>query len=74
MVFPPNNYFRLKNGDHYQGYIDDEVARDGETITFFSSGPMAPDDPYIVRIADIDLATLAYWDDEKKKWTDFKID
>ncbi|MES2460387.1 MAG: hypothetical protein V4671_07375 [Armatimonadota bacterium] len=69
------HYFRLKNGEHYQGYIEterEEVITD-DAFLFWSSGPMAPDFPVPVRIADIDLTTLRFHNDEDPDWTPFEV-
>lgn len=61
-------YFKLSNGVEYQGWISDI---EDTTFRFYDSGPMAREEHYVLNIEDIDTASFAYWDDEKKKWVDF---
>ncbi len=69
------HYFLLKTGEHYQGYVETEqgeVIKDNAFL-FWSSGPMAPDYPVPVQIADIDLTTLHYHNNEDPSWTPFEV-
>lgn len=60
--------FDLLDGTTYQGWID-EVKKD--TILFYSSGPLAQDEPITVDIANINTDMLYYYDKQRKKWRSY---
>ena len=65
----PRHYFRLVDGTHCQGYIDEVTPT---TIIFIDSGPFARDLPYVFPLTDVLLETLSYWDQSRNAWLDFK--
>ena len=60
-------FFRLSSSEAYQGYIK-EI---GDTVLrFVSGGPRSSYEPFEVPLADIDLETLAYFDEAAGRWTE----
>jgi hypothetical protein len=59
--------FDLHNGEHYEGYIYDVET---EYLIFGSGGPLASDEDIEIRLVDIDLTTLAYFDDRSRCYMD----
>ncbi len=60
--------FKLLDGRQCQGWI---IGLNEGTFEYLDSGPLAKDEPYLFEIANIDVDTFAYWDDEIKKWTEY---
>jgi hypothetical protein len=70
--------FRLRSGQEFLGW----VMEVGEDAILFACAPspfyaqaagteeMSPPDEW-VRFADIELSSLAYWDDVARRWIDF---
>jgi hypothetical protein len=63
--------FDLQNGEHYEGYIC-EIETD--YLMFRSGGPLAPDEDIEIRLLDIDLNTLAYFDEQRRCYMDANWD
>lgn len=63
-------YFKLVSGQECQGWISDINE---ETFEYLDSGPLSRDEPYTFAIADIDVKTFAYWDEEIKTWTEYFV-
>jgi hypothetical protein len=59
--------FDLQNGEHYEGYIC-EIEK--EYLMFGAGGPLAPDREIEIRLVDIDLHTLAYFDEQRRCYLD----
>jgi hypothetical protein len=59
--------FDLHNGEHYEGYICNVET---EHLIFGSGGPLAADEDIEIRLVDIDLTTLAYFDDRSRCYMD----
>jgi hypothetical protein len=59
--------FDLKNGAHYEGYL---FEIEPQYLIFGAGGPLAPDEDIEIRLVDIDLTTLAYFDDRSRCYMD----
>jgi hypothetical protein len=53
--------FDLHNGNHHEGYIC-EIETD--YLLFEEGGPLAPNEDIEIQLVDIDLNTLAYFDEQ----------
>jgi len=54
--------FSINDGTHYEGYMF-EILNDN--FTFLLGGPLAPDEPVEIKISDVDLNSLCYYDDSE---------
>ncbi|BAY93807.1 hypothetical protein NIES3275_58490 [Microchaete diplosiphon NIES-3275] len=63
--FGTKHYFKLNNGQEYQGWIMDIFD---DKFSFADSGPLASEAEIEITIAMVDLATLSYWDETQKLW------
>lgn len=52
--------FDLHNGEHHEGYI---CEIEPEYLMFGEGGPLSSDEEIQIRLSDIDLTTLAYFDE-----------
>jgi hypothetical protein len=59
--------FDLKNRQHYEGYI---LGIENDHLRFGGGGPLAAEADLFIAIQDVDLSTLAYWDDNKGYYMD----
>ncbi|AFY91679.1 hypothetical protein [Chamaesiphon minutus] len=59
--------FDLHNGEHHEGYIYDIES---DYLIFSEGGPLASGEDIEIRLADIDLTTLAYFDDRARCYMD----
>jgi hypothetical protein len=59
--------FNLKNGEHHEGYI---LEIETDYLTFGEGGPLAPAADIEIQLIDLDLKTLAYWDDLRRCYMD----
>ena len=62
------HYFKLLNGQVYQGWITNILE---ETFEYLDSGPLSQDEPYFLKIDEIDTSSFAYYDSLNKKWVDY---
>jgi hypothetical protein len=51
--------FSTNNGIHYEGYMFEIFI---DTFTFYLGGPLASDEPVEIKISDVDLNSLCYYD------------
>jgi hypothetical protein len=63
--------FDLKDGRHCEGYV---LSVEEDHVVFGSGGPLAPDEPECIRLEDVDLSSLSYWDEEKRCRMDARWD
>jgi hypothetical protein len=61
--------FDLKNKQHYEGYI---LKVENNHLRFGEGSPMAAEEDLFIPVQDVDLATLAYWDENKRCYVAFK--
>ncbi|MCB9257040.1 MAG: hypothetical protein H6579_07920 [Chitinophagales bacterium] len=61
-------HFRLLNGLVCEGWI---TAVEGENFRFLSSGPLAQEEELLFEIAQLDFASISYYDKEARKWMEF---
>jgi hypothetical protein len=59
--------FDLNNGEHYEGYI---CEIETEYLIFGAGGPLAPDRDIQIWLIEIDLTTLAYFDERSRCYMD----
>jgi hypothetical protein len=59
--------FDLKNRQHYEGYI---LAIENDYLCFGEGGPIATEEYLFIPILEVDLSTLAYWDENKRCYMD----
>mgnify|MGYP003620017793 CR=1 FL=1 len=60
--------FKSKSGQYYQGWL--EEVKDGY-ICFYDSSPYAKETPYFIKLEDIDVHSLTYYDHLTKSWKPF---
>ncbi|MEM6291413.1 MAG: hypothetical protein AAGA54_09120 [Myxococcota bacterium] len=58
---------RLRGGVTYEGYIFDVID---DAFVLGVGGPLAPDEPVVLRWADIDPDSLAYYDSSREAWVE----
>jgi hypothetical protein len=63
-------YFKLIGGQECQGWIS-EINE--QSFVYYDSGSLSRDEPYIFQVADIDIDSFAYWDDEINRWTEYFV-
>jgi hypothetical protein len=61
--------FSLKSGVYYEGYI---IEIDNRHLRFGEGGPMAAVEPLLIPVQDVDLLSLAYWDENCERYMDAK--
>jgi hypothetical protein len=59
--------FDLLNGTHHEGYI---CEIEPEYLMFAEGGPLGADEQSQICLLDIDLTTLAYFDDRQRCYMD----
>jgi uncharacterized protein YggL (DUF469 family) len=59
--------FDLKTGEHFEGYI---FEIETESLMFVRGGPLASDEEIQICLSDIDLTTLAYFDERGQCYMD----
>lgn len=63
-------YFKLNDGTSCQGWIE-EFADD--QVIFTDSGPMFNNNEIQINIFEIDIETLAYFDEILHQWIDYQL-
>lgn len=57
--------FTLNDGTHYEGYMFQILDN---TFTFFLGGPLASDEPVEIKISDVELNSLCFYNESEHKW------
>jgi hypothetical protein len=63
--------FDLTNKQHCEGYI---LEVENDHLRFGGGGPMAAEEDLFIPVQDVDLSTLAYWDENKRCYMDANWD
>jgi hypothetical protein len=63
--------FSLKSGAYYEGYI---IEIDNDRLRFGEGGPMAAAEYLLIPVREVDLLSLAYWDEHYGYYMDARWD